>query len=168
MGFNFSKPKFTGTSYFTSRKAINKGYLHIWNDHIIVHYRKNNLNNALDLDEMINRNLICGISYDKIDGYALITDDNYRLRTAQIQENVDILEYDKVDKIGIYFVVGSFDFNSQTMKVWFTLIDMNANQFFFQRKNTTAVSKGRGYELWSNGISKYVNKTLLNASKSWK
>lgn len=168
MGLNFSKAKFIGTTHFTSGKILTEGYMNYWNDYVTNHYHKNNINNALGIDEMINRNSICSNSYKKIDSYALITDDPYRLRSDQVQECIDELEYDPVKKIGICFVIESFNFNAQTMTVWFTLVDMKANQVFFQKKLTTSVSKGKDRDLWANGITKFINKTLNNSSKSWK
>ncbi|MEZ4936152.1 MAG: hypothetical protein R2799_01010 [Crocinitomicaceae bacterium] len=168
MGINFSKAKFIGTSHFTSGKILTEGYMSYWNDHVTNHYHQNNLNNALDIKEMINRNSICGNSYAKIDPYSLITDDPYRLRTDQIQECIDDLEYQHQNKVGICLVVESFNFNTQTITIWFTLVDMNKNQVFFQKKLITAVGKGKDRDLWANGISKFISKTLANAAKSWK
>lgn len=167
MGLNFSKAKFIGTSHFTSGKILQEGYMSYWNDWVTNHYHKNNINNALNIDEMINRNSICGNSYEKIDPYSLITDDPYRLRTDQVQECIDELDYDRKNKIGICFVVESFNFNTQTMTIWFTLVDMNKNQVFFQKKLVTSVGKGKDRDLWANGITKFISKTLSNASKSW-
>ncbi|MCB0477327.1 MAG: hypothetical protein KDC84_04145 [Crocinitomicaceae bacterium] len=168
LGLNFSKAKFIGTSHFTSGKILQEGYMNFWNDFVTNHYHKNNINNALNIDEMINHNSICGESYKKIDPYSLITDDPYKLRTDQIQECMDELEYNSCNKIGICFVVESFNFNAQTLTMWFTLVDMNKNQVFFQKKLITAVGKGKDRDLWANGITKYISKTLANSSKSWK
>ena len=167
VGVNFSKAKFIGTSHFTSGKVLVNDHIPYWNDYILNQYHKNNINDALDLEEIINRNSICGNSFKKIDPYALITDDPYRLRSDQVQECIDELDYTKVDKLGICFVVESFDFNNQTMTIWFTLVDMQKNQVFFQKKLVTAVSKGSGRDLWANGITKFINKTLTNSCKSW-
>jgi hypothetical protein len=168
MGLNFSKAKFIGSSHFTNRNTLKEEYFEYWNEYMTNHYHKNNLNNALNLDQMVNRNSICKNSYEKIDKYALITDDPYRLRTDQVQECLDELDYDKVDKIGICFVVESFDYSNQIMTIWFTLVDMNNNQLIFQKKLLSEVRKGSGRDLWANGISTFINKTLAQAHKSWK
>lgn len=168
MGVNFSKAKFIGSSHFTSGKLIRDDYMSFWNSNITNHYHKNNINNALDLDYMTNRSSICQKSYEKIDPYSLITDDTYRLRTDQVQECIDELEYDKVDKIGVCFVVESFDATAKIINIWFTLVDMNKNQIIFQKKLSAVARKGNGKMMWASGISNFINKTLKANVKSWK
>lgn len=168
MGINFSKAKFIGSDYFTSGKQLQSEYFSYWNEAVTNHYHNFNLNNALDIDHIINRNSICGNSYSKIDAYSLITDDPYHLRSDQVQECIDELQYEKKDKIGVCLVVESFDYTNELVNIWFTLVDMNNNQIVFQRRLTSFAKKGSGKEFWSNGISNYINNSLANAVKGWK
>lgn len=168
MGLNFSKARFIGSQHFISERLIKNEYLDYWNEYVIQNYSRNNLNNLLDLEEIINRNSICHKSYQYIDESNLVINRNHRIRQDEVQECIDELEYESKDKIGICFVVESFDFFKESVSIWFTLVNMKNNRVIFQRKLSTSVRRGDVKQMWARGITTYIMKSLAPSIKAWK